>query len=88
MQHVEPLESWGMKKGRIRQPSADGAAFLFEVEFKAEGDGLLSKLNNKPFCLKFQFAWAAPSVAVAPFTGKQLDKKPLMTYDLTYDKEE
>jgi len=30
-----PLESWGMKKGRDRQPDAEGAAFLFEVEQNA-----------------------------------------------------
>jgi len=27
-----PLESWGMNIGRYRQPDAEGAAFLFEVE--------------------------------------------------------
>jgi hypothetical protein len=27
MQDVEPLELWGMKKGRFDQPGADGAAF-------------------------------------------------------------
>jgi len=29
-----PLESWGMNNGRIGQPCADGAAYLFEVEQK------------------------------------------------------
>ncbi len=27
MQNVEPLESWGIKKGRFGLPGADGAAF-------------------------------------------------------------
>jgi hypothetical protein len=27
MQNVEPLESWGMNKGRFGQPGADWAAF-------------------------------------------------------------
>jgi hypothetical protein len=29
MRYVEPLELWGMKKGRFGQPSADEAAFCF-----------------------------------------------------------
>jgi hypothetical protein len=33
-QDVEPLESWGMIKGRFGQLYADGAVFLLDVEHK------------------------------------------------------
>ena len=35
-QDVDPLESWGMNKGRFGQPCADGAVFLFDDEHKRD----------------------------------------------------
>jgi hypothetical protein len=48
-QDVDPLESWGVNKGRFGQLGADGAVFLFEAEHIALGQwgGFLLFLSSK-----------------------------------------